>query len=291
MDAIKFLKGSDSEIEGLAIPYGGPMAGGKDLHGETFTPDTDLALDWFPQGRPLIYDHGLDAHQKTSVQGRQTEHEMIDEGVWVHAVLDTSAKYHTAVARLIAAGKMFFSSGAMAHLVDVDPATGAIKRWPWVELTMTPTPANPYAAMYPVKSVDLVEHLGATGLDVPADLIAAALKALDSEDDDGLPDGLKFADHADRLLADVAAFRERTGSLVGIRAKAGRVLSQTTRERLSRHPGSLRELADDLDALLSEADADKGKSIDIGALALDTERTLARLNGVLIPSPEGVTAP
>ena len=50
MDAVKFVADSEDRIEGLAIPFGGP-AGGKDLQGETFTKDTDLALDWFPEGR------------------------------------------------------------------------------------------------------------------------------------------------------------------------------------------------------------------------------------------------
>lgn len=177
MDAVKFVEGSDSLIEGLAIPFGGPFAG-KDLQGEDFGPDTDLALDWFPDGRPVIYQHGLDGALKTFVQGRQVDHTLTDEGVWARAQLDVSAKYHATVSRLVKAGKLFFSSGTMPHLVDTDDE-GHIKRWPWVELSLTPTPANPLAVVHAVKSTDLIERLAAADLAVPADLIAVALKSLD----------------------------------------------------------------------------------------------------------------
>ncbi len=271
--AVKFLKGSDTKFEGLAIPFGGPLAG-KDFDGEDFGPDTDYAFDWFPQGRPTIYHHGLNGATKTAVQGRQTEHEVIDEGVFARGELDKSAKYHATVSSMIHAGKLFFSSGSVPHLVDVDE-TGHIKRWPWVELSLTPTPANPYAVVHAVKSTDLIDHLGELDLTVPAELIASALKALDSSsDDDALPDGAKFADLIDRLSVDGPAWVKARRDWY---AKSGRVLSAATRERLVAHPKSLRQLADDLDELLSSADAPKGKSLDFLALYLETERTLARL--------------
>ena len=162
----------------------------------------------------------------------------------------------------------------MPNLVDVGE-DGHIKRWPWVELTMTPTPSNPLAAMYTVKSADLVDDLALADIAIPADLVAAALKALDAEPDDD--DGLRFVDLADRLRVDLDA----------LAAKSGRVLSSSTRERLARHPGSLRELADDLDALLTESDADKGKAIDLIVLALAYERTRSRRAGRGVPSPQG----
>lgn len=278
--AVKFLKGSDTKFEGLAIPFGGPIAG-KDFDGEDFGADTDYAFDWFPQGRPTIYHHGLAAATKTAVQGRQTEHEIIDEGVFARGELDKSAKYHATVASMIGAGKLFFSSGSVPHLVDVD-ATGHIKRWPWVELSLTPTPANPYATVHSVKSTDLIDRLQVAELPVPAELIAFALKALDAipTDDDALHDGAKFADLIDRLSVDGPAWVKARRDWY---AKSGRVLSAATRERLMAHPKSLRQLADDLDELITSADAPKeAKSLDFLALYIETERTLARL-------PEGAS--
>lgn len=284
MDAVKFVDGSDDLIEGLAIPFGGPFAG-KDFDGEDFGPDTDFAFEWFPNGRPLIYGHGLDGAMKTAIQGRQAEHEVREEGVWARAQLDASAKYHATVSRLIGEGKMFFSSGSVPHLVR-STKDGHITHWPWVELSLTPTPANPWAAVHPVKSTDLIERLADAGISPSPQLIAAALKALDSipsDDDMCLPAGLKFADHADRLLVDVEEFRDRLSGLVEVRAKSGRVLSATTRERLLRHPASLRELADDLDGLLAEADADKTKTVDLGLLHQVAE-TLRRADDLLVPA-------
>lgn len=272
--AVKFIKGSDSEIEGLAIPFGGPNAG-KDLQGESFGPDTDYAPDWYPQGRPLLYEHGMDGALKASLIGRQTTHELIDEGVWARAQLDVSAKYHATVARLVRAGKLFFSSGTAPQLVEVD-AAGNIKQWPWMELSLTPTPANPLAVVHAVKAVDAIEHLQAAELPVPAELIASALKALDDipTDDDALPDGAKFADLIDRLSVDGPAWVKARRDWY---AKSGRVLSAATRDRIAAHPNALRQLADDLDELLSSADAPKGKALDFLALYIETERTLARL--------------
>jgi len=288
VEAVKFVKGSSDTIEGLALPFGGPFAG-KDIHRQSFGPDTDFALDWFPQGRPIVYEHGLDGSLKTSVQGRQTEHELSpEEGIWARGQLDTSAKYHKAVSRLIKEGALFFSSASMPHLVR-GTKSGHITRWPWIELTLTPTPANPsqpeVSFLKSVDPVDLMEHLDASGLEVPPGLVAEALKSLaeadPEEDDEGLRAGLKFADNADRLLADVEAFRTRTGSLVELRAKSGRVLSGATRERLARHPDSLRELADDLDQLLTEADADKAAKSVLDAI-IEAERERSRALGVSI---------
>ena len=278
--AVKFI-GPDT-IEGLAIPFA------YDTDGETFTPATDFCLDWFGKsGRPVLYDHGLDAPE-SSVIGRQEDFEERADGIWAKSQLQKNRRYRKAIDHLIEEGALGYSTGAMAHLAKKNRA-GEITRWPWVELSLTPYPAHPATMVHYVKSADFIRRLEETDQSVPAP-VKAALAALDEwaeSNDESLPDGLKFAEHADRLLADVEAFRERTGSLVGLRAKAGRVLSATTRERLMRHPASLRELADDLDGLLAEADA--GKSADLLALSLDYERVLARLAGVELPA-EGVPA-
>ncbi len=289
MPALKFAEGSDDVVEGLAIPFGGPFAGksaaGVDVHGEAFGPETDLALDWFPNGRPLLYDHGLDGAVKTVLAGRQTDHEMTPAGVWARAQLDKSNRYFDAIRSLVRAGKLFFSSGSMEHLAAVNRRSGLITRWPWVELSMTPTPANLRGAIHATKSADLVEALDALDIAVPSGLVAEALRALDNDDD--VPRaGTKFADDADRLLVDAESFRDRAVALVALRAKSGRILSAATREHLARHPGSLRELADDIDALLTEPSAEeptKSASTDqMTDLRIETERLLSRSYGVTI---------
>lgn len=279
--AVKFV-GPDT-IEGLAIPFGGTFAG-KDLHGETFDARTDLCLDWF-DARPLLYEHGLDGAMKAAKVGQAfTEYETRDEGIWAQSQLDKNAKYRKAVDRLIEAQAVGYSSGAYPHLATKNSRTGVMTRWPLVELSLTPIPAEPSTlGVHYVKSADLEDLVG----DVPP-AVKAALAALDEwasdRDDDGLHAGLKFADHADRLLDDVEEFRDRVTGLTALRAKSGRVLSAQTRDRLLRHPASLRELADDLDGLLSEADAEKSAKAVDPAFLHQVAETLRRADDLLIPA-------
>ena len=228
--AVKFVKGSELSIEGLAIPYGGPF-GGKDLEGEFFTKNTDFCLDWFPV-RPTIYDHGLDDALKTSVVGQVTKHDPIDDGIWAKAQLDKNHRYLNAIQELIDKGALGFSSGAMSHLVDVDKKTGEIKKWPWVELSLTPIPANPDALVYAVKSATAVAHWAALG------------------DGSGSE---SFDDHAARVVREVEDYagrvRKRLETRVG---KIGRELSTTNRQWLQSLDERLASLID-LRAEIKEA--------------------------------------
>jgi hypothetical protein len=268
--AVKFV-GPDT-IEGLAIPFDS-----FDTDRETFTKSTDLCDDWYPHGRPLLYHHGLDTAHKAKKVGQQVEYEIRDEGIWAQSQLDVNARYRKAIDRLIQEGALGYSSGAYQHLATKN-AKGEITRWPWVELSLTPMPAHPGTlGVHYIKSADFLDLFD----EVPP-AVKAAIAALDewaTSDDRSLPAGLKFADDADRLLDDVEAFRDRALSIRELRAKAGRVLSAANRERLMRHPALLRELADDLDGLLSEADAPKADAKS-AAVFLDSQRALSRALGV-----------
>jgi hypothetical protein len=247
LTAVKFVDGSDTLIEGLAIPFGGPK-GGKDLDDEDFGPDTDFVFDMYPHGRPLIYEHGMDKGAKVAVQGRQTEHDVIDEGVWAQAQLDKSAKYHATVARMIAKGQLYFSSGTAPQMVDID-ASGHIKQWPWMELSLTPRPANPLAVVHAVKAAQHIDYLNAAGLDVPAELIAKALKAFD-QTDDSPPDPVAdptYAELTESVAAQVKAWAQATEDRIAFRAKDGRTLSDA-------NLGALREAHGLLTAALKEAE-------------------------------------
>lgn len=281
MEAVKFV-GADT-IEGLAIPYGGTFAG-KDLMGEAFDASTDLCIAWFGKsGRPVLYDHGFDDAIKTDVIGRQDDYEERPDGIWAQSQLDRNVRYRKAVDRLIEAGALGYSSGSMAHLASKNARTGIITRWPWVELSLTPIPAEPstLGVHYVKNAQEALDRL-----DVP-DPLRAALTALDEwaaeRPEAVLPAGTKFADDADRLLVDVREFHDRLSQVADVRGKSGRVLSAATRERLAKHPGSLRELADDLEVLLTEADAEKSVA-SIADLIIEAARLEARLLGI----PEGV---
>jgi len=69
------------------------------------------------------------------------------------AQLDLRSKWYEAIRALIGEEALSFSSGAYPAGVVV-AKSGEILRWPWVELTATPTPANPYASIAAMKSLD-----------------------------------------------------------------------------------------------------------------------------------------
>ena len=248
--AVKFADGTDNIIEGLAVPFGGPF-GGKDLDGEAFGPDTDLALDWFPEeGRPVIYHHGLDEGMKTALVGRQIAREVVDIGHWVKVQLDKRNRYYEAIKELVDEGSLFFSSGALPHLVQTTK-DGAIKAWPWVELSLTPTPANPLAATYAVKASDAIAHIAAVKSAVPAPL-KAVVDALEDgftePNPDSGPEAEPLAEHSERVSREVKAWVERLSTRVEARRREGRkTLSDPTVE-------SVRAAHADLGALIEEVD-------------------------------------
>ncbi len=113
----------------------------RDLQGEYFTPQTDVGLDWYEQ-RPVLYHHGLDGALKAAVIGVIDTLRPDDTGLWAEAQLDLHKRYVRAVQRLVNQGVLSWSSGSLPHLVDVG-GDGRIKRWPIVEGSLTPTPAEP----------------------------------------------------------------------------------------------------------------------------------------------------
>jgi hypothetical protein len=161
------------QIVGWGMPFGGPI-NGRDLYGTHFSLKTNFCFDWFPTEHPLLYQHGLDPKTDVAVVGRVKAWETKSDGVWVQAQLDASSAYHEDIAGLISAGKLYFSSGAMGHLVQEDHKTGEIKRWPWVEMSLTPTPANIYAEL---EYARVAPHLRSIGIDADAVLATLAAKA------------------------------------------------------------------------------------------------------------------
>lgn len=248
--AVKFTEGEDSLIEGLAIPFGAVK--GKDIDGEDFGADTDLCLDWFPEGRPILYHHGLNGAIKTEVVGRQKTVSMVEEGAFVQAELDKRSRWYGRVKKLIDAGALGFSSGAMAHLVTATKS-GHITRWPWVELSLTPTNAHPGAEVYAVK---------------------ADLGSFTSDVGDGLETG-PYTEHGERVLADVTGFLDRTDDRVAARSKAGRELSAANRTALSNLDGQLAEWGSDI--------AERRARIK-GLLGTPTEDETAQLETELLVS-------
>lgn len=145
-------------IGGYLVLWGSPAQ--KDLQGEYFTPETDLALKWYPR-RPVLYHHGLDEAIKAEMIGALDVMTPDDTGLWVEAQLDMHDRWAQRVLELVERGVMGWSSGSLMHLVEV-ARDGKIIRWPVVEGSLTPTPAEPrqpnVSAKHYIADVTAVKH-------------------------------------------------------------------------------------------------------------------------------------
>lgn len=131
-------------VKGYLVRFGDTKA--TDLEGDYFTASTDYGFP-LEEGKrvPLnvYYHHGMDqAVGKKSIGTGFIK--MTDEGLWYEAQLDLADEYGKMVAKLCKQGKMGFSSGAAAHMVERKSMGGAseIIRWPIAEASITPTPAE-----------------------------------------------------------------------------------------------------------------------------------------------------
>lgn len=176
--AVRLADGTSDQIEGIGIPYGGPWVGadeqGRDLYGQFFSAKTELCLDWFAE-RPLLYQHGFDDGTRVSPVGRVKAWEVRSDGVWVQAQLDASSEYFDALKDLIAKGRLFFSSGSVEHLFKA-AKDGEILMWPWVELSLTPNPANLFAT---ITQPTAEKHWQAAGFSVKS--LTERVKALPTD--------------------------------------------------------------------------------------------------------------
>lgn len=211
MDFLKAEQLTGSKWRVLGIPFGGPLPGGKDLDGEFFSPRTDIKADWFDR-RPLVWHHNLDAAMKADpVLGTADDLEQKDDGWWSTLWLNRSHAYWTQVDALLRSGKVYGSSGSLPNFVKTDKRTGEILVWPYIEQTLTPTPANPYSVVIASKAIDHFDEAD-IGLS-PA--VRGLLTDLDSLTADLRPDLPPGGDGAakQRLSGALAALLERTSHL------------------------------------------------------------------------------
>ena len=133
---------SDDRVGGYALIWGSESQ--KDLTGEFFDAQTDeLKTIFSALGRlPLLYHHGLDESIKTSVIGIVDDIHEDSVGMWYSAQLRKSGEYDEYIKKLIAGGKLKTSSQTFGVARKVNEETGRIERWPLVELSVTPTPAE-----------------------------------------------------------------------------------------------------------------------------------------------------
>ena len=131
-------------VKGYLVRFGDTKTA--DLEGDYFTKSTDYGFPMESGKRvPLnvYYHHGMD--QMVGKKSIGTGYiKMDDTGLWYEAQLDLADEYGSMIAKLCKQGKMGFSSGAAAHLVERKSMGSAaeITRWPIAEASITPTPAE-----------------------------------------------------------------------------------------------------------------------------------------------------
>ena len=137
MDDYKKLELKSVDDDHFVVGGWGVVFGGKDVEGDTFTKDTDFVLE-HAENPAVLYDH---AQEVKAIIGKVVEIKQTDAGLWMEAQIQRSAKYAEQILELIKKGKLGYSTGSVAHLVE--RLKGNIKRWPLYELSLTPTPAEP----------------------------------------------------------------------------------------------------------------------------------------------------
>jgi len=147
------MKG-ENEFAGYTVVWGNPEE--RDLQGEFFTPETDLALEAYPV-RPLIYHHGHNQFLQRTIIGTITSWKSDDIGLYVEGnfkrlsddvdLFDEEERqlreeYIRKIQDKIERGELNFSSGAVSHLCKMDDH-GRITQWWWAESSATGSPAEP----------------------------------------------------------------------------------------------------------------------------------------------------
>jgi hypothetical protein len=160
MNFLKAEQLSNAKWRVLSIPFGGPFPRegapkGADLDEEWFSERTDIKEAWFDR-RPLVWHHNLDGTMKADpVVGTSDDTEKAeDEGWWSTIWLDRSHRYWEQIDAMLRAGKVYGSSGSLPNFVRTDAKTGEILVSPFIEQTLTPTPANPYSRVVAAKAID-----------------------------------------------------------------------------------------------------------------------------------------
>lgn len=213
MDYLKAEQTGPSRWRVLAIPFGGPLKGGRDLDGEFFSPRTDVKSQWFKE-RPVLWHHGGDDSLGDAALGTQGELSQEPDGWWADMWLDRSSRYWALVDGLLRAGKVFGSSGSLSHLVR-KARDGEILVWPHIEQTLTPTPANPFARVVASKAVGDFTSAGIAIEPALRDLIASLDSLTDLHSD--LSGPAKAANDGDDVakerLARLEALRDQLAAL------------------------------------------------------------------------------
>ena len=263
--AVKAVEeGEDWIIEGWGAPFGGPDDG-KDSDGEYFSTKTDFALSMFAS-RPVIFHHGM-TEEDPGVIGQEASVETKDGGLWVRVVLDKTKALAKKAWELAKKGKLFFSSGAISHLVR-KAEEGLLIKWPVAEWSLTPNPVNKYAVAFTaakaklaIIGVDLADTYGpgahqGSGDEAPLGDAAAEVKASET------PDETKQTSikHKQEVKATMGEIREQLESILAEREEAAKIEAEAAE-------------------LVTLRDTVKAQKVQLDELMADKERKIKHPTG------------
>jgi hypothetical protein len=127
-----------------------------DIVGEWFARDTQELTSIFDSiGRvPAIYHHAMDDTLKSLVIGSIDTMKMDDTGLWIEAQILRRREYEKFIEPLLDQKVLGWSSGTLPMARRINKSSGKIERWPIVEASMTPQPAEyRMAHQWPVQNL------------------------------------------------------------------------------------------------------------------------------------------
>lgn len=153
----------------------------RDLTGEYFTSKTYLGAHE-GDGVDVLFHHGfvLPAPKNATASAKRTFQAFSDHiygvakskkddiGLFTEVALNLANEYEAAIFGLVKAGKLGWSSASAGHTVR-KTSDGEITRWPIIEISLTPTPAEPLNRtmdMGALRSVKFVKGIFQEAMDV-----------------------------------------------------------------------------------------------------------------------------
>ena len=124
-----------------------------DLTGDYFNAETDFDMD-FPGKATVYWNHGIDSQMKRRKLGK-ADLRVDDAGVWAEMILQERDEYEQYVSKWAGEGKLGWSSGTAAHLVERKKVgeSNFIMRWPLgLDASLTHIPAEPRNTVMALKS-------------------------------------------------------------------------------------------------------------------------------------------
>lgn len=240
----------------------------RDSYGEYFTKDTYLGAHQgdgvdvlFHHGLPLQTTRRMTEEEEKSLESFRnhifsspTKAKKDDVGLFVEVVLDMSDAYEKAVFGLVKADKLGWSSASAGHTVRTT-SDGQITRWPIIEISLTPTPAEKMNRAVSLKAIESLKF-------VPLDDAIATDDADDDFDEhpmseaEKLVSGFKSLDvktHSQLVVSACRDFGARFRSRCEVRLKVGRVLSEANRQWMTSALEQWKAVTADLQSLLDES--------------------------------------